>query len=349
MFASQPAAGAGRACQRSRPPSSGRAFTSACGATARSFSSGAPRAKCPRSAWSSRSSRPGLIVVKHRSEPFGKFVNVAVLEGDQIKIVDEGIRKILPDCPALVTSLAGAIDHRVGIGCHRGSDPAGGIDAAARPRRRAARRADRHRCLARIDRDAGALRRRSAVFGTVGTGAPQECRPRRLETRGRCDRRPDRRGWRDHHQRSLRSAGVRGKDRAAPRQHAGRSGECDRAGRRQCGRHMPRRRNWAARAISPPRNSCTISTTPWRWSPRRTAASRSSSGRRANSSSTRIASMRCCCKSVVPTKVLRRFCVGGKIPLFERQHLFGHRAAPSGSAAARIRAAAPCLRSSAGR
>ena len=31
----------------------------------------------------------GLIVVKHRSEPFGKFVNVAVLEGDQIKIVDE--------------------------------------------------------------------------------------------------------------------------------------------------------------------------------------------------------------------------------------------------------------------
>ena len=31
----------------------------------------------------------GLLVVKHRSEPFGKFVNVAVLEGDQIKIVDE--------------------------------------------------------------------------------------------------------------------------------------------------------------------------------------------------------------------------------------------------------------------
>ena len=33
----------------------------------------------------------GLIVIKHRSEPFGKFVNVAVLEGDQIKIVDEGV------------------------------------------------------------------------------------------------------------------------------------------------------------------------------------------------------------------------------------------------------------------
>lgn len=52
----------------------------------------------------------GLIVVKHRSEPFGKFVNVAVLEGDQIKIVDEGVERVVPDCPALVTSLAGARD-----------------------------------------------------------------------------------------------------------------------------------------------------------------------------------------------------------------------------------------------
>lgn len=58
----------------------------------------------------------GLIVVKHRSEPFGKFVNVAVLEGDQIKIVDEGVGRLIPDCPALVTSLAGAIDHRSASG-----------------------------------------------------------------------------------------------------------------------------------------------------------------------------------------------------------------------------------------
>jgi hypothetical protein len=54
----------------------------------------------------------GLIVVKHRSVPFGKFVNVAVLEGDQIKFVDEGVGRIIPDCPALVSSLAGAIDHK---------------------------------------------------------------------------------------------------------------------------------------------------------------------------------------------------------------------------------------------
>jgi len=50
---------------------------------------------------------PGLIVIKHhRGEQSGKYVNVAVLEGDQIKIVDENASS-LPDCPDLVTSLLG--------------------------------------------------------------------------------------------------------------------------------------------------------------------------------------------------------------------------------------------------
>ena len=48
----------------------------------------------------------GLIVIKHRSDPFGKFVNVAVLEGDQIKIVDEGFSHTA-DCPQPVKSLLG--------------------------------------------------------------------------------------------------------------------------------------------------------------------------------------------------------------------------------------------------
>jgi hypothetical protein len=48
----------------------------------------------------------GLIVVKHRSEAFGKFVNVAVLEGDQVKLVDEGFSR-QPDCPGPVRSLLG--------------------------------------------------------------------------------------------------------------------------------------------------------------------------------------------------------------------------------------------------
>lgn len=50
---------------------------------------------------------PGLLVVKHgRAERSGKYVNVAVLEGDQMKVVDENARS-LPDCPNLLTSLLG--------------------------------------------------------------------------------------------------------------------------------------------------------------------------------------------------------------------------------------------------
>jgi hypothetical protein len=50
---------------------------------------------------------PALLVVKHhRGERTGKYVNVAVLEGDQIKLVDETASS-LPDCPALVGSLLG--------------------------------------------------------------------------------------------------------------------------------------------------------------------------------------------------------------------------------------------------
>ena len=50
---------------------------------------------------------PGLLVIKHhRGDESGKFVNVAVLEGDQIKVVDEQASS-LPDCPPLLTSLLG--------------------------------------------------------------------------------------------------------------------------------------------------------------------------------------------------------------------------------------------------
>jgi hypothetical protein len=48
---------------------------------------------------------PGLLVIKHRRiNGFGKFINVAVLRGDEIKIIDEH-SKSLPDCPAMLTSL----------------------------------------------------------------------------------------------------------------------------------------------------------------------------------------------------------------------------------------------------
>jgi hypothetical protein len=50
---------------------------------------------------------PGLLVIKHHGgDELGKFANVAVLQGDQIKVVDERASN-LPDCPALVTSLLG--------------------------------------------------------------------------------------------------------------------------------------------------------------------------------------------------------------------------------------------------
>jgi hypothetical protein len=50
---------------------------------------------------------PGLLVVKHRQgEQAGKFVNVAVLEGDEIKVVDERASS-LPDCPPLLASMLG--------------------------------------------------------------------------------------------------------------------------------------------------------------------------------------------------------------------------------------------------
>ena len=52
-------------------------------------------------------SEPGLLVIKHRHrDGFGKFTNVAVLKGDQVKVVDEDSAH-MPDCPALLTSLLG--------------------------------------------------------------------------------------------------------------------------------------------------------------------------------------------------------------------------------------------------
>lgn len=53
-------------------------------------------------------SEPGLLVVKHRRVVgFGKFANVAILQGDQVKIVDEK-SAVSPDCPALLQSLLGS-------------------------------------------------------------------------------------------------------------------------------------------------------------------------------------------------------------------------------------------------
>ncbi|MGI4729368.1 MAG: putative sensor domain DACNV-containing protein [Janthinobacterium lividum] len=50
---------------------------------------------------------PGLLVIKHRRiDGLGKFVNVATLKGDQIKVVDEQSRNAV-DRPPIISSLLG--------------------------------------------------------------------------------------------------------------------------------------------------------------------------------------------------------------------------------------------------
>ncbi len=50
---------------------------------------------------------PGLIVLKHRPrEESQKFVNLAVIEGDTAKIIDEAA-SLVPGCPAMLTGLLG--------------------------------------------------------------------------------------------------------------------------------------------------------------------------------------------------------------------------------------------------
>jgi len=48
---------------------------------------------------------PGLLVVKHRRlDGFGKYANVVVLKGEQVKVIDEAGTS-LPDCPQLLKAL----------------------------------------------------------------------------------------------------------------------------------------------------------------------------------------------------------------------------------------------------
>ena len=57
---------------------------------------------------------PGLLVIKHRrSGPGGKFANVAVLQGDDVKIIDVQGTKECADCPDIVLTLLG-FDQEVG-------------------------------------------------------------------------------------------------------------------------------------------------------------------------------------------------------------------------------------------
>ena len=51
---------------------------------------------------------PGLLVIKHRrAGPGGKFANVAVLQGDDVKIIDVQGTRECADCPDIVLTLLG--------------------------------------------------------------------------------------------------------------------------------------------------------------------------------------------------------------------------------------------------
>jgi hypothetical protein len=54
---------------------------------------------------------PGLLILKQSpGDDSGKFINLAVLQGDQIKVVDQMAARV-PDCPDLLTSLLGFESH----------------------------------------------------------------------------------------------------------------------------------------------------------------------------------------------------------------------------------------------
>lgn len=122
---------------------------------------------------------PGLLVAKHRrADGFGKFVNVAVRRGDQIRVVDEE-NQGLAGCPALRESLPGiarvAARHCAfhggaragrGRGCAAGAGP-----RRARPRPQGAGATARRRGVAKFHRAAAQLP------GGAGVPGPLPCSP----------------------------------------------------------------------------------------------------------------------------------------------------------------------------
>ena len=243
----------------------------------------------------------GLLVVKQRSEPFGKFVNVAVLEGDQVKIIDERGASV-PDCPGDAAVAARVRRHRRPRRGGERARAAGGVDARARKRRDTAGGPVRERGVARVDRLADALRRGSAVHracrsdeADCGRPDPRVAGP--AAARGRCaspgsrpstarrSYRTPTRCWRSA-PRSRRAAAKPSVERVIVTEPIEGSvttvGDADAARRHAA----PVSRAVRARSARGDR----------RWSPRRTGGSPSSSGRLEKTWSMRTGLKRYCCK-----------------------------------------------------
>ena len=253
---------------------------------------------------------PGLLVVKHhRGGEGGKFINFAVLEGDQIKIIDERASKV-PDCPKLVTSLLGIEQQH-----------------ALRPSADSVNLLVQLAVSMRAHGRGGLLllvpEKSDAWLESIVKPIPYPVVPAFAELAQLNRQRPEEDGkqlWQDAVNRSVDAvAGLTAVDGATVLTSkyellAFGAKIVRRKGSAQVEqvtitepiegntRSPCTRRSWAARVTCRPRSSCTISRTPSRWSRRRTGASRCSRGRRARRWSTRTASRHSFSKSHESTK-----------------------------------------------
>ena len=111
---------------------------------------------------------PGLLVVKHRRrDGFGKYANVAVLKGEQVKVIDEKGTS-LPDCPSLLRALLAftaaatngphhSLNVLVQLAASMRAHGHGGICWSCLP----------ERSLARLDRAANSLLSHAIVLGAL--------------------------------------------------------------------------------------------------------------------------------------------------------------------------------------
>ena len=124
---------------------------------------------------------PGLLVVKQsRGDESEKFVNVAMLQGDGIKVINDQSARV-PDCPDLLTSLLGLDAPQSFCRIGERARSAGGFHAHPWAWRIAAGSAGGYGLLARIRGSPYPVRARAAAPRIGRTGAGTQSRPRLAE------------------------------------------------------------------------------------------------------------------------------------------------------------------------
>ena len=236
------------------------------------------------------------MIKHHRGDISGKFVNVAVLEGDRLKIVDEQTSS-LPDCPPLLTSLLGfdapvswaaSVNVLVQLAVSMRAHGRGGALLVVPSGTDAWRESI-------VQPISYGIARRFDELADLMRDAPDDpaCGrtrwPRAVETIAGLTAVDGATIMTDRYELLAFGAKIARRDGST----ADRVGHRDRADRRVgvARRSIPP--NSAARAICRPRSSSTISGTPSRSSRHRTATSRSSRGRPVRRWSTRTKSRPC--------------------------------------------------------